>query len=179
MSLTILYWVLIAVMLVGVVGAVVPGIPGPSLILVAILVWGIATGFAGIGWPLIAVFVVLILSAGVDFLATYWGTRQVGGSHWGQIGAIVGLVVGFLGFLPALPFGGPILGIFIGPVLGAFLGEFLYRRDLALGPRIQLALKVSVAIVVSSLIGNLLEGLLAIAAVVIFVVSTWPPAVGV
>jgi hypothetical protein len=35
MSITLLYWRLIALMLVGVVGAVVPGLPGSSLIVVA------------------------------------------------------------------------------------------------------------------------------------------------
>ncbi|MBD0314181.1 MAG: DUF456 domain-containing protein, partial [Microcoleus sp. T3-bin5] len=39
MNTTILYWILIAVMVVGVIGAVVPAVPGPSLILGAILVW--------------------------------------------------------------------------------------------------------------------------------------------
>ena len=34
----ILYWVLVAVMAIGIIGAVVPGIPGTSLILVAIMV---------------------------------------------------------------------------------------------------------------------------------------------
>ena len=46
MWLTALYGILIVVMLVGIVGAVVPGLPGPSLILGAIVVWCIATKFA-------------------------------------------------------------------------------------------------------------------------------------
>ena len=175
MDLTILYWVLIAVMLLGVVGAVVPGIPGPSLILVAILIWGIVQGFGSISWPLITIFIILILSAGIEFLATYWGAKRAGASKWGQAGAILGLVLGFLGLLPALPFGGPLLGILLGPILGAFIGEFLYRSELELEPRIKLAFKASVGIVVGSLIGNLIEGLLALASVIIFVITTWPP----
>ncbi|HEY9668340.1 MAG TPA: DUF456 domain-containing protein [Coleofasciculaceae cyanobacterium] len=180
--MVILYWVLIAVMLVGVVGAVVPGIPGPSLILGAILVWTVvqvAQGFGSVSWlPLIAIFTILILSAGVEFLATYWGARRAGASKWGQIGAIVGLVLGFFGLLPAALIGGPLLGILIGPLLGAIVGEFLYRRDLALGARLQQSVKAGVGVVVGSLIGNLIEGLLAIAAVVIFITSTWPQVMG-
>ncbi|GAB4203025.1 MAG: hypothetical protein Fur006_56990 [Coleofasciculaceae cyanobacterium] len=181
--MVILYWVLIAVMLVGVVGAVVPGIPGPSLILGAILVWLIAQvsqGAANVNWlPIIAIFVILILSAGVEFLATYWGARRAGASKWGQIGAIVGLVLGFFGLLPAWLIGGPLLGILIGPLLGAIIGEFLYRRDLPLQERTQQSVKAGVGVVVGSLIGNLIEGLLALVAVVIFVISTWPPGAGV
>src|SRR5919202_2143182 len=176
MSITILYWVLIAVMLVGVVGAVVPVIPGPSLILGAILVWTVVNGFGNVSWvPLVAIFVILILSAGVQVLAGYWGAKRAGASKWGQIGALVGLGVGFFGLLPAFLIGGPLIGILLGPILGAFIGEFLYRRDLELGPRANLAFKACVGIVLGSLIGNLIEGLLAFSAVVIFVVSTWPP----
>lgn len=175
MSITILYWVLIAVMLVGVVGAVVPGIPGPSLILVAILVWTIVQGF-NVSWgPLIAIFVILILSAGVELLATYWGAKQAGASKWGQIGAFIGLGLGFFGLLPALPLGGPLLGILVGPLLGAIIGEFFYRRDLPLEERTKQSVKAGVGVVVGSLIGNLIEGLLALVAVVIFVWNTWPP----
>lgn len=183
MLITVVYWILIAVMLVGVVGAVVPGIPGPSLILGAILVWiivQVSQGVANVNWlPLIAIFLILILSAGVEFLATYWGARQAGASKWGQIGAFVGLVLGFFGLLPAWLFGGPLLGILIGPLLGAIIGEFIYRRELPLPERTQQSVKAGVGVVVGSLIGNLIEGLLAIAAVVIFVVSTWPPGAGV
>ena len=161
-------------MLVGVVGAVVPGIPGPSLILAAILVWGVVQGFSGITWPLIAIFVILILSAGIELLASYWGAKRAGASNWGQWGAIIGLVLGFFGLLPAFLVAGPLLGILVGPLLGAFIGEFLYRRDLELEPRFKLSLKAGVGIVVGSLIGNVIQGLLAIATVVVFLFTTWP-----
>ncbi|WP_293104554.1 hypothetical protein [Moorena sp. SIOASIH] len=39
MNLAILYWVLIGLMLVGVLGATLPGLPGTSLILMAMAVW--------------------------------------------------------------------------------------------------------------------------------------------
>jgi uncharacterized protein len=169
----IIYWLLIAVMLVGVVGAVVPALPGSSLILISIIIWGIvSSSFAAIKTPLIVTVIVLILSIGVDLLASYLGAKQAGASKWGQIGAIVGLVVGFLGLLPALPFGGPLLGILLGPLLGAIIGEYLYQRDLGI------AFKAGIGIVVGSLIGNLIQGLLAIAAVVVFVVTTWPQVFG-
>lgn len=169
----ILYWLLVALMVVGVVGAVVPGIPGTSLILIAILVWGLVQGFSSVSVALPVTIIVLLLSVGIDFLASYWGAKQAGASKWGQIGAIVGLVLGFLGLLPALPFGGPLLGILLGPLLGALVGEYLYQRDL------KLALKAAVGIVVGSLIGNLIQGFLAIAAVMVFLITTWPPGAGI
>lgn len=174
MNLTMLYWLLVAVMLIGAVGELIPGMPGASLILVSILVWAVATGFSGIGWPIIVVFGILVLSAGIEFLAAYWGAKQFGASKWGQFGAIVGLVVGVLGLLPALPLGGPILGVLIGPFIGAFIGEYLSRQPVDGESRGKIALKASVGTVVGSLIGNLIDGLLSIIAVVVFVLSTWP-----
>ena len=96
MDLTLLYWTLVAIMLLGALGELIPGMPGASIILAAILVWSLVTNFAGIGWPIVIVFGVLILSAAVEFLAAYWGAKQFGASKWGQFGAIVGLVVGFV-----------------------------------------------------------------------------------
>jgi uncharacterized protein len=169
----IIYWLLIAVMLVGVVGAVVPAIPGTSLILIAIIIWGIiSSSFAAIKIPLIVTVIVLILSIGVDFLAGYLGAKQAGASKWGQIGAFVGLLLGFFGLLPALPFGGPLLGILFGPLLGAIVGEYIYRKEF------WLAVKAGIGIVVGTLIGNLIQGVLAIAAVAVFLFTTWSQVFG-
>lgn len=173
MDITTIYWIVLALMAIGVIGAVVPGLPGTSLILVAILIWCITTGFANIGLPLIFVFVVLILSAVVQYIAVYFGAKQTGASKWSQYGAIAGMVLGFVGLLPALPFGGPLFGILFGAVLGAFIGEYFYRRNLNSSQRIKQALKACVGVVVATIIGNIIEALLAIVAVAIFIYSTW------
>ncbi|MUL37455.1 DUF456 domain-containing protein [Gloeocapsopsis dulcis] len=170
----ILYWVLIALMLVGVIGAVVPGIPGTSLILMAIIIWGVVQGsLSSIILPLGVAIAVLLASIGIEFLASYWGAKRAGASKWGQIGAIVGLILGFLGLLPTLPFGGPLLGILVGPLLGAIMGEYLYQRNW------RLAVKAGVGIVVGSLIGNLIQGALAIVTLSVFVLTTWSQIAGV
>jgi hypothetical protein len=162
-------------MLVGVAGTFLPGIPGVSLILGAILVWSIATKFAGIGWPLIVIFIVLILSAIVDYLAIYLGAKQTNASKWAQFGTIAGIVLGFLGLLPAIVVGGPLLGVFFGAILGGFIGEFLYRSNLDFSARITQAAKVSLGMVVGLLFGNIVEAILAAIAVAIFIFSTYPP----
>jgi uncharacterized protein YqgC (DUF456 family) len=169
----IIYWLLIAMMLVGVIGAVVPAIPGSSLILIAIIIWGIvSSSFAAIKIPLIVTAIVLLLSVGVDFLAGYLGAKQAGASKWGQIGAFVGLFLGFFGLLPTLPFGGPLLGMLLGPLLGAIIGEYIYQRKL--GP----AVKAGIGITVGTLVGNLLQGILAVGAVTVFIWTTWPQVYG-
>lgn len=166
--MTILYWLLVAVMVVGVIGAVVPAIPGTSLIVAAIVIWGIVHGFSSVSIALPVAVVVLLVSMGVDFLATFWGAQRFGASKWGQIGAVVGLLLGFFGLLPALPFGGPLVGILFGPLIGAIVGEFIFRRDFVV------AVKAGLGIIVGSLIGNLIQGVLAIAALGVFLYTTWP-----
>ncbi|MCJ8283081.1 MAG: DUF456 family protein, partial [Rivularia sp. ALOHA_DT_140] len=74
----------------------------------------------------------------------------------------------FLGLLPPfLIVGGPLIGIFIGPLLGAIIGELIYRKDLVV------AVKAGLGIVVGSLIGNIIQAFLALAAVLVFVFTTW------
>ncbi len=172
-TLTLLYWFLVALMGVGIIGAFVPVLPGSGLIVGAVLIWTVASPGAS-SLPLIVAIAAFILSLGVGYLATYIGTKKVGASSWGQTGSIVGIIVGFLGLLPALPVGGPLLGILIGSMLGAFLGEFLFRKELGMAARLKLSSKVSLAVVVSSLVGTLLEGLLAFTAVIVFLWATWP-----
>lgn len=84
-----------------------------------------------------------------------------------------GMALGFFGLLPALPVGGPIIGLFVVGLLGGFCGEFLYRSDLELRDRLKTAGKVSLAIGLGSVIGNLAEGVLAVVAVAMFIWSTW------
>jgi uncharacterized protein YqgC (DUF456 family) len=175
--MVILYWLLIVLMVVGIIGALVPGIPGASLILVSIFVWGAIDGFTKVWVALATALAVLLLSLGIDFVAAYWGGKQAGASNWGQVGAFVGLFLGFFGFLPALPIGGPLLGILIGPLLGAIIGEFLYRRDLEFVLRVKLATKAGVGIIIGTLVGRMIQTVLAIASVVVFIYTTWPPGV--
>ncbi|MEL6938559.1 MAG: DUF456 family protein [Cyanobacteria bacterium J06598_1] len=170
----VLYIFLVVLMLIGLVGAFVPALPGAGLIVAAIAVWTFTSPEPVSYTALITGIVAFVLSLGIGYLATYLGAKKVGASKWGQIGSVVGLIIGFLGLLPALPIGGPLLGILAGTMLGAFVGEFLYRRELDFSERWQLAGKVSLAVVVSSLVGTVLEGLLALVAVVVFLVTTWP-----
>lgn len=178
MTLVVLYFFLLFVMLLGVVGSVVPALPGASLIVLAVIVWGAVTGFSGVSLALSVAVVVLLLSVAIDTLAGIWGAQRAGASRWGQIGAIVGLIVGMFGLLPALPFGGPILGVLIGPLAGAIVGELLYRRSLPFAQRFKVSFKAGLGIVLGSLIGNLIQGVLALVATVVFAISTWAQVMG-
>lgn len=170
----LLYWILVLVMVLGVIGSMVPTLPGITLVLGAVLVWGFAIGFAGLKLALGVAIAAWILGFVIDYLAGILGAQRVGASKWGQIGAIIGMLLGLFGLLPLLPTGIPLLGLLVGTIVGAFIGEFLHRRELALWPRLQQSVKVGLAIVVGTLVGNLLQGLLALITLIVFMVTAWP-----
>lgn len=169
----VLYCLLVLVMVVGIAGAVIPALPGSSLILAAIIIWGAIKGFSSVTVALVVAIAVLLLSLLVDFFSSYLGAKKAGASDWGQWGAMIGLVLGIFGLLPALPVGGPLIGMFFGPLVGAFVGEFLYRRELDLKERSLVSLKATIGIIVGTIVGNIIQGVLALATVIVFLLTTW------
>jgi uncharacterized protein len=170
---TLIYVGLLLISLVGVIGAVVPVMPGPSLILGASVIAGFLYHWDRVTITLVVSGIVLAMCFAIEQLSGIWGAQKAGGSHWGQIGSIVGLVLGFVGLLPALPFGGPLVGMFFGPFIGAVIGELLYPRSVPIADRFKVSFRAGVGIVVGSVLGLLLQGLLSLVAAIVFVVTTW------
>jgi uncharacterized protein len=78
---TVAYWVLLAVMLLGVVGAFIPAIPGPSLIVGAIVVAGFIYGWSQVTIPLVVSIIVFALCFAIEYLAGVLGGQKAGASH--------------------------------------------------------------------------------------------------
>ena len=113
--------------LAGLVGSIVPWMPGPPFILAGAVLWAIATDFETLGWGRLAVLAVLAaLSLGLEFVVAALGARRYGASRWGVVGAIVGALVGV--------FFGPV-GLIVGCLAGAVVAELLRGSDLAASVR--------------------------------------------
>src|SRR5436190_20098823 len=115
----ILWWSLtILLMLVGLVGTVVPLLPGTTIILGAAILHHLMMGEAhSVGWWTIGGLGILtVLSFVIDFVSGAMGAKYFGATRWGAIGGIVGAIVGLF-------FG--IIGIFVGPLVGVLAGELL------------------------------------------------------
>jgi uncharacterized protein len=113
------WWILtIALFAVGVIGTVLPLLPGTTIILGAAIIHRVMLGAdKSIGWRTIIVLVVLTLATyAVDIFAGYFGAKHFGATRWGTFGAITGALVGLL-------FG--LIGLFLGPVIGAVVGEII------------------------------------------------------
>lgn len=170
---TPIYIVLLLLNVVGIAGAVIPVVPGPSLILGASAIAGFLYGWESATTTIVVSSIVVVMCFTIEQLAGIWGAQKAGASHWGQIGSIVGLFLGFFGLLPALPFGGPLIGLFFGPFIGAVVGELCYPRPVSVGERFKISCKAGVGIVAGSVIGLLLQGLLSVVAAIVFVITTW------
>jgi uncharacterized protein YqgC (DUF456 family) len=115
-----LFWWFFAVVLcaVGLIGTVLPILPGTTIILAAAIIHRVMVGAENtIGWRSIFVLVLLtFLSYAFDFFGSYFGAKYFGATKWGAFGAIVGALIGLL-------FG--IIGLFAGPIIGAVAGEVI------------------------------------------------------
>ncbi len=106
-------------MFVGLVGVVVPMLPGTTLILIAAVLHKLLLP-ESLAWPMVAAMgAAWALSVVMDFAGVIVGTRWFGGGKWGMAGAGGGALVGVFISLPAL---------LVGTVLGAVIAEKLLGR---------------------------------------------------
>jgi len=126
-----LYYALAVVLvLVGIAGVILPALPGLPLVFAGMLLAAWAGDFQQIGgWWFIPLGLLMLVSIGVDFLATVVGAKRVGASGKALLGAAVGTIVGL--------FFGPI-GLFAGPFVGALLGELWHSRELGKATKVGL-----------------------------------------
>ena len=114
-------------MVVGLLGSVLPGLPGVTLIFLSALVYATLTDFRSVG---AAILVVLFIFAAIafvaDFVATSYGARRFGASNWGTVGGAIGGIAGALIGLLFLGIGS-LFGLILGTIAGVFLGEYLKR----------------------------------------------------
>ena len=108
-------------MIVGIIGCLVPVLPGPPLSFLGLILLHLSRFGQFTAVALITFGAVTLAVTVMDYVVPVWGTKKFGGSKYGTRGATVGLIVGF--------FLGP-LGIILGPLIGAFIGEMIFKDDI-------------------------------------------------
>jgi uncharacterized protein YqgC (DUF456 family) len=111
----------IILMIIGIIGCLVPVLPGPPLSFLGLLLLHFSRFGQFTPTVLIALGVVTLVVTILDYIVPMWGTKKFGGSKYGIRGATVGLVIGL--------FLGPV-GIVIGPLVGAIVGELIFKDDM-------------------------------------------------
>jgi len=101
--------------LIGLLGCIMPVIPGPPISFIALLLMQATRFGEHTQFTIFFLGAVTITVTVMDYIIPAWTTKKFGGSKRGAIGATLGLVAGIL-LLPPI-------GVVIGPFIGAFIAE--------------------------------------------------------
>ncbi len=139
MDYSVLWYVLSALLIiVGLVGIVLPALPGVPLMFAGMLLAAWAGGFAAISGFTVGVLALLTVAAlAIDFIAGLLGAKRVGASKLALIGAAIGTFVGLFFSIP---------GLLIGPFAGALIGEWLHSRNLAKASKVGISTWLGMAV---------------------------------
>lgn len=153
-----IYWITAALLVgLGLVGLVLPGLPGAPLILLGLILGAWAENFTHIGlWTILALTILAGLTYAVDFWATIFGAKKFGASSRAVIGALIGVAAGLFLGLP---------GVIFGPFIGAVIGELSARRGL------QQATRAGIGATIGLVLGAALKIAIAFAMIGIFAVA--------
>lgn len=113
-----IFWTIVAsgLMIAGLIGSIVPILPGPPISYVGFLILQLRSETTFTTKFLIIWLVVVVIVAVLDYAVPLYGTKKFGGSKYGIWGCAIGLIGGV--------WFGP-WGIVVGPFIGAFVGELL------------------------------------------------------
>lgn len=135
--------------IIGIIGSIVPALPGPVVGYGALVLLYISRGADAITPVSLGVFgAFLLLVTVIGYIAPIWGARFSGASKRGVWGAVLGAVIGLIFFLP--------LGLFLGAFLGAIIGELSTGKDLTA------ALKAGVGTLLGSVMVIFLQTIFAV-----------------
>jgi uncharacterized protein YqgC (DUF456 family) len=101
--------------ILGYVGSFVPGLSGPPLAWVAILLIYFINNIQLPLWVLIVTGVIAGLSLILEWIIPAYGTKIFKGSKYGVRGSYIGMIIGIIAPIP--------FGFLIGPFVGAYVGE--------------------------------------------------------
>ncbi len=144
--MTVLLWVLAVVfVIVGLVGVVLPALPGSVLVFAGLLLAAWANEFTRVGGgTLMLLGTIAAASYGIDFVAAALGAKHLGASRRAMVGAALGTLFGLVFGLP---------GVIIGPFIGAVLGELTTNRNLARAGRAGVAAWIGFALGIAAKVG--------------------------
>lgn len=108
-------------LIVGTAGLIIPVFPGLVINWLAILIYGVVSGFGVKGWIIFVLVTILMIVGNVSDNVMMGGKARESGASWFSIGA------GYVTSLAVSFFFTPIAGLAVAP-LGVFLVEFIRRR---------------------------------------------------
>ena len=140
---TVIFIIAFVLLFLGLLGSMIPGLPGPPLSYIGILLIHFFAGTQFSTSFLLTWAVIVILVFFLDYFMQVWGVKKFGGGRKAIIGTFLGLFMGL--FFPPI-------GLLLGPFFGAFIGALLEVR----GDNNR-ALKVAVGSFIGFVTGTILK----------------------
>jgi len=156
--MTVVLWIVaVLLIVVGVVGTVLPALPGVILVFGGIALAAWIDGFTRIPvWLIVILGVLTALAWIVDYAAAAMGAKRAGASRYAIIGATVGTLLGIFTGL---------WGLLFMPLVGAAIGEFIAQRD------VRKAGKVGIATWIGLLLGTAIKIAIVFTMIGVFLVA--------
>ena len=147
-------------MILGIIGAFLPILPGPLTGWVGLLLLSFTSAVPK-DWTFLGItLAIAILVWVLDYFIPAIGTKRFGGSKYGVYGTTIGLLIGLFSPIP--------FGILIGAFFGALIGELLYdSKDT------NRAIKASFGSFVGLLASATIKFSVAVVFVVLFFIEFW------
>ena len=152
--------IVILLLLIGLIGCIIPALPGPPISFSGLLVFHFFTSYnleEDTLWLLAAVVVAITF---LDYWLQVYGVKRFGGGRKAINGTIIGLVLGLF-FLP--------FGVIIGPFVGAFLGAKMETKE-----DTNRAIKIALGALAGFLGGTVLKFAVSIYISILFINQLFP-----
>jgi len=148
-------------MCIGIIGSILPILPGPPLSWIGLLFLHLTNAVETNWWFLTITLIIALVVFALDYLIPALGTKKFGGSKYGMIGTTVGLLIAI--FFPIFGF----FGIILWPFFGALVGELLNKSNT------KSAVKAALGSFLGFLTGTFLKFILAVIYFGFFLMTFW------
>ena len=136
--------------LFGIIGSLIPVLPGPPLSIIALFLAKFS-GLIPLSFTTIIIYILIVIAATIfDYIAPVWFPKKLGGSANAVRFSTLGLIFGLIFFPP--------FGIIAGPFIGAFIGEFIDSRKIR--NAIKIAIVSFIAFLMTTGIKLIMSGLI-------------------
>lgn len=134
-----LFGLAVAFILIGIVGVVVPILPGIVLVWLTVLAYAVVEGFSSVDWITFIVITLITLVAGTaDIWMALFGAKTGGASILSMIYGVIGSIIGFIVLGAIAPIVGSLFGGILGYSTGVLLGQYQIQRDWGLAVKASL-----------------------------------------
>lgn len=158
MSILILV-ITIIFFLLGVLGTLIPALPGIGLVYAGILIYAFADHFTVIEVSTVVYLgIAALIASGAQYIGSVWAAKSAGGKKRALVGTFIGALFGTMA--------GPV-GIFVGAFSGALAGALLE------GSNPEKAARVAFQSVVGIIGGSIIQFLLSLALIAAFIIAVF------